>query len=166
MSDKLQYIKENLDECILMGLLSVATFLVFLQIVMRYVFMDPLSWSEEMARYIYIWQTWIATSYAVRKRRHLRITSAVDLIKGRSRTLLEIFVMVVWAAFTVFLCFKAATLCRMIYTGGQISPALSIPMWIPYAAIPVGSALMTVRLIQQIVADIKALPVSGQAATK
>ena len=166
MSEKLQYVKENLDECILMGLLTVATSLVFLQVVMRYVFMDPLSWSEELARYIYIWQTWLATSYAVRKRRHLRITSAVDMIKGRPRAVLEIAVQIVWLAFSVFLCVKAATLCRMIYVGGQISPALSIPMWLPYASIPVGSALMSVRLLQQVVSGIKALPPAGQAVSE
>jgi TRAP-type C4-dicarboxylate transport system permease small subunit len=151
----MKYLRENFDECILMCMLSFTTILIFFQVIMRYVFSNSLSWSEELARYVYIWQTWLATSYAVRKERHLRITSLVDLLKGKPRMIIEIVVQAIWLGFTIFLCLKATSLCRMIFTGGQISPALSIPMWIPYASIPVGSAFMSLRLAHEIIKKLK-----------
>ncbi len=148
---------ENLDEYILMAMLSASTLLIFFQVVMRYVFMDSLSWSEELARYMYVWQTWIASSYAVKMGRHLRITSVVDKAKGRARVLLELFVIVLWLAFSVFLCFKAAELCKMIFDQQQTSPAMNLPMWLAYMAVPTGTALMAIRLVQQFVANVAKL---------
>ena len=39
----------------LIGLVSVMTMIVFLQVVYRYVLAEPLHWSEEMARYLFVW---------------------------------------------------------------------------------------------------------------
>lgn len=154
---------QNLDEYVLMTMLSASTLLIFFQVIMRYIFMDSLSWSEELARYMYVWQTWIASSYAVKMGRHLRITSVVDMAKGKTRVLLELLVIVLWLGFSVFLCFKAAELCGLIFDQEQTSPAMNVPMWLAYMAVPVGTALMAVRLVQQFAANVASLKTAGQA---
>jgi TRAP-type C4-dicarboxylate transport system permease small subunit len=141
---------ENLDEYILMAMLAFSTALIFLQVVMRYVFGNSLSWSEELARYMYVWQTWVASSYAVKRGRHLRITSLVDLAARRRRVLIEMAALTIWLAFSVFLCYMSSTLCQKIFTQGQVSSAMGLPMWIAYLAIPAGAVLMSFRLVQQL----------------
>ena len=140
-------ILKNLDEYILILMLGISTTVIFLQVIMRYVFQNSLSWSEEFARYLFVWQTWLSAGYAVKKGRHLRITSVIDMTSGKKRVLMELFVLVLWFAFTAFLCANSAMLCVMIYNQGQISTALRIPMWIGYLAIPVGAAYMALQLI-------------------
>jgi len=137
----------NLDEYILVAMLGVSTSVIFLQVVMRYVFHNSLSWSEELARYLFVWQTWLATGYAVKKQRHLRITSVIDMTSGKKRIMTEMFVLMLWFAFTVFLCVNSAWLCMMIYDQRQLSTAMRIPMWIPYMGIPIGTAYMAIQLI-------------------
>jgi TRAP-type C4-dicarboxylate transport system permease small subunit len=154
----------NLDEYILLSMLAFSTTLIFFQVVMRYVFSNSLSWSEELARYMYVWQTWVASSYAVKKGRHLRVTSLVDKAKGKKRTYIELLVLVLWLCFAVFLCVKAVSLCSVLFGRGQTSPALGIPMWVAYSAIPAGTALMSFRLIQEIIANINKLKFSEEGS--
>jgi len=140
-------ILKNLDEYILVTILGISTSVIFLQVIMRYVFSNSLSWSEELARYLFVWQTWLATGYAVKRRRHLRITTLVDKTSGRKRLLIEMIVLAIWFAFTVFLCIHSARLCTMIYGQGQVSTAMRIPMWIPYMGVPVGTAYLAIQLV-------------------
>ena len=140
-------ILKNLDEYILVTILGISTSVIFLQVIMRYVFSNSLSWSEELARYLFVWQTWLATGYAVKRRRHLRITTLVDKTSGRKRLLIEMIVLAIWFAFTVFLCVYSARLCTMIYGQGQVSTAMRIPMWIPYMGVPVGTAYLAIQLV-------------------
>ena len=58
-------------------LLSVL-FLMTLQIVMRYVFSRPLTWSEELAKYSMVWMTFLGSALAVAKKAHV----CVDLVVG------------------------------------------------------------------------------------
>jgi TRAP-type C4-dicarboxylate transport system permease small subunit len=141
----------NLDEYLMILMLAVSTVLIFVQVVMRYVFGYSLSWSEELARYMFVWQTWVSTGYAVKKRRHIRITSLVDLTTGAKRALLELIVLSIWFAFSVFLGYESVLLCKMLYAGGhgQMSTAMGLPMWIAYLSVPVGSIIMAYQVVRE-----------------
>jgi TRAP-type C4-dicarboxylate transport system permease small subunit len=139
----------NLDEYLMILMLAVSTVLIFAQVVMRYVFGYSLSWSEELARYMFVWQTWVSTGYAVKKRRHIRITSLVDLTTGAARALLELIVLAIWFAFSVFLGYESIGLCRMLYAQGQTSTAMGMPMWIAYLSVPVGAIIMAYQIVRE-----------------
>ena len=140
-------IYDQLEENLLFFALLFSVFLIFVQVVMRYVFGRSLSWSEELARYLFIWYTWIGTSLAVRKRRHIRIEILRDFLKEKAKLRLELLVLLLWAGFSAFLAFKGLQVGKFLYTSNQTSPALEIPMFFAYAAIPVGCALMFLRLL-------------------
>jgi TRAP-type C4-dicarboxylate transport system permease small subunit len=140
-------IYDHLEENLLFCALAFSVFLIFFQVVMRYVFGRSLSWSEEMARYLFIWYTWIGTSLAVRKRRHIRIEILADFLKAKAKLRLELFVLLVWALFSAFLAFKGVQIGKFLFGSNQTSPALEIPMVFAYAAVPVGCVLMFLRLL-------------------
>lgn len=140
---------DKFEENLLYISLAFTVALIFIQVVMRYVFSNSLSWSEEVARYLFIWQTWVGASYAVRKKRHLRVEALVDRFHGTPRKILELIVLALWIFFGCFLVLKGYQLTKMISLRGQVSAALGIPMAVAYAAVPVGSFFMTVRLILQ-----------------
>lgn len=55
---------EKAEEAFLVLTLVAMVALIFGQVVGRYVFSNAPSWTEEMARYIHIFQVWIGASYA------------------------------------------------------------------------------------------------------
>lgn len=141
---------DNFEEYFCVWSLAIMTVLVFIQVIMRYVFQNSLSWSEELARYIFLWLSWIGASYAVKERSHFRVEMFADLFKGKTRKVFELFVLLTWFGFCLFLAYQGSLITRHLITRGQISAAMEIPMAWPYASVPVGSALMALRLVAEI----------------
>ncbi|MGR3765952.1 TRAP transporter small permease [Rossellomorea sp. NS-SX7] len=140
-----------LEETILVLTLALMVALIFGQVVGRYVFSSAPSWTEEMARYIHIFQVWIGASYAVKKRQHIRIESFIELFKGTARKLLETVSLIIWFLLALFLAVFGTQLVLASLQNGQVTPAMQLPMWIPFLAIPIGGAGMALRLLQQLV---------------
>jgi TRAP-type C4-dicarboxylate transport system permease small subunit len=140
----------HFEEYLLVGSLAFSVALVFIQVVMRYVFQQSLSWSEELARYLFLWQIWIGASFAVKERRHLRIEMLLNALRGRRRLLGEMAVLLVWFGFSVFLAYKGTELTSILFLRGQVSPAMRIPMGYAYAAVPAGCMLMAIRLLEEL----------------
>ena len=140
---------DHLEEIFLLPSLMFSVGLIFLQVIMRYVVGQSLTWSEELARYLYIWQTWIGVSYAAKNGTHLRITMVKDRLSAKSQQVLELFVTLVWIGFAIFIIVQGMSAVETIARFGQKSSALQIPMQICYVAIPVGMVLMIIRLIER-----------------
>ncbi|MDR3230396.1 MAG: TRAP transporter small permease [Synergistaceae bacterium] len=157
----LKEIWDHLEEIFLIPSLIFSVGLIFMQIIMRYVFGSSLSWSEELARYLFIWEIWIGISYAARNRSHLRILLVKQRLGKRAQDVLEIAVTVVWAGFALFIAVQGFSLVMTIGRFGQKSSALQLPMVYPHLAVPVGCALMAVRLIENTVKDFISRPKRG-----
>jgi TRAP-type C4-dicarboxylate transport system permease small subunit len=147
---KIRSLIDNFEENVLMAILLMMVAVIFLQVIMRYVFHNSLSWSEELGRYMFIWLTWLSTGYAVRKKRHLRIEVLPDYLSERGKLLLDIFAMTLWCGFTLFLISRSWVVTSTIWRRGQITAALEIPAALTYAAVPAGAAIMVLRLIDEI----------------
>lgn len=145
----------HFEEYVLVVSLVFTVVLIFLQVIMRYVFRNSLSWSEELARYVFLWQIWLGASYAVKEHRHLKIEAFINLLPKALRKYLELIMLLVWFAFSMFLAYKGSELTLMLIKRGQVSPAMRIPMAYAYASVPVGCILMALRLIGEIIEFVK-----------
>jgi TRAP-type C4-dicarboxylate transport system permease small subunit len=140
---------EHFEEYLLIGSLMFSVALVFMQVVMRYVFQNSLSWSEELARYLFLWQIWLGASYAAKEGRHLRIEIVQEFLSVKGKIWFECFVTFIWFAFCVFLACKSSELTYKLFARMQVSPAMRIPIGFAYASVPAGTALMGLRLMQR-----------------
>ncbi|WP_346688338.1 TRAP transporter small permease [uncultured Cloacibacillus sp.] len=147
---------DHLEEYILVYSMMFSVALVFLQVIMRYVFSSSLSWSEELARYLFLWQIWLGASYAVKERKHLRIEAVQSMIKSASGKIrFELVALFLWLVFSIFMVYKGGELVKLLFIRGQVSPAMRVPMAYAYASVPVGCLLMSVRLIAEIMTMFK-----------
>lgn len=164
----LRFLDEKLEEYLMVALIMFMTALIFVQVVMRYVFGNSLGWSEELARYVFLWSIWLGASYGAKVRGHIRLTIITGKLKGKAKIALEAVVYVIWLAFIVFLVIKGFDLVGQIMSAHQTSTALHLPMWIAYASVPVGCTLMTIRMIQTGIQDFKAIKAGtfGQQPTQ
>ena len=141
----LRFLDENAEKILCCVLLGGATIIIFLQILLR-VFGYPLAWTEEIARYMFIWLTYIGCSAAIRARRHISLDLIDLLLKERGRFIISIFSNLVFLAFALILAYYGFLITRRVTT--QISPAVQLSMAIPYSSIMISACLMVVRLIQ------------------
>ena len=128
----------------------VMTAVVFLQVVMRYVFASSLSYSEELSRYIFLWISWVGASFAVKESAHFRVEMFVNIFKGNTRKLFELFIIFAWFLLCLFMAWYGTKLTMFLIETDQTSSAMEIHMYIPYASVPVGCAMMCVRLVIEI----------------
>lgn len=161
MNKKILFVWDHLEEIILVPAFAVSTILIFLQIVLR-LFNNSLSWSEELVRYMYIWETWLGVSYATKKGSQLRITMIKDRLSQNKQQIIEVFVTIVWIAFACFVFYQGMKAIGTISMYGQKSSALRIPMQYCYYAIPAGMSLMSIRLVEGIVKKIFARSKGGE----
>lgn len=123
-----------------------AMFLILLaQVIMRYVFSRPLTWSEEAARFIFVYVSFIGISYAYRQKGHIRMEVVVDLFPQAVRRGLEVLINLGTIA---LFCYMIPFSFRFIgIQAGVKATATHIPMSIVYTALPLGMALSCVRLL-------------------
>ena len=146
----LKFIDEQFEKWFLIASLIVMVLVTFMQIVLRW-FNAATVWAEEFSRYVMLYQVWVGASYAVNEDAHIRITALIGKLSGGRRRGMDLVVLTLWLLFALWLTVEGCVLVGKIAAMGQVSSAMRIPMTIPYASVPIGGALMTVRLVQKIV---------------
>lgn len=127
-------------ETAICALLIAMTVVVFSQVIARYVLQAPLSWSEELARFLLMWLSMLSATYAFKAKSHFALMFLVRKFSGAAQRVMALFVHAVVAAFFGVLLYFSVIFVSGVE--GHTAPALQIPMQIPYASIVVGCALI------------------------
>ncbi len=157
----LKLLDEKFELAISVVLMSLMTVIIFIQVIMRYVMQNSLSWSEELARYLFIWLTYIGISYGAKKMQHIKIEATLKLFPKKVRPIVVIVGDVLFLGFSLFLVYTSYIVVQRQITLGQTSPALHMPMWIVYAAPLVGFVLTSIRQIQTLIYRVNELKKGG-----
>lgn len=124
------------------GYMAVA---VLLQVLGRYVFNYSIDWSTETATFAQIWMVLLAAGVAMRRRLHVGVDALVQTLPPR---LQRLFLLLTMALCLGFLAVAVHGSLRLIQIGFiQTSPALAIPMWLPYLSLPVGLSYFAVEFL-------------------
>lgn len=143
------------EEKVLVISLIFTVCLIFLQVVMRYVFNSSFSWSEELARYVFIWQCWLGTSLAFREKRHIKITIIEDALKSeKAKAAFRMIGHITMIIFCVFVVIYGTEVCMQQMQLGRISAGTKIPMWIVYLTLPFSNLVVLLRILGEAVSDI------------
>ncbi|GMQ57635.1 hypothetical protein AN1V17_20300 [Vallitalea sediminicola] len=144
-------ILNNLEEYILIIIFPIMTITVFISTIFRYFKLGAIPWSEELARYLMIWIAYIGASLGIKKNAHLGVEIVVNKLPKKLKAAskyLRIAIILMFNFLIITFSFKIINHQMNI---GQLSPALAIPIWYAYLAIPVGALLMIIRSIQMVV---------------
>lgn len=153
----MKFLNDHLEACFIVPLMFLMSIIIFIQVVMRYVFHSSLTWSEEMARYLFVWLVYFSVAYTARREAHIRIDAAINLYPKKLRPYIEILSEVIVLVFAVFIAVTSVTVFQKISASGQISPALHVPMQFVYAAPLIGFILTAIRQVQCIIRKVKGL---------
>ena len=148
---------DRIEEYAVTLFLSLMTIIVFAQVVCRFVLKSSLPWSEELARYLLVWTTFIGASMGVKMGAHIGVEAFVLMLPQRFRKIVSIITYVLCGFFTAVVCVFSIQIIMTQMSTGQVSPAMKVPMWVVYSAIPIGTALMTFRYLQVLVKEVVVL---------
>jgi C4-dicarboxylate transporter DctM subunit len=158
----LSLLDEKLEETAIVAGFLFFTLLITLQVINRYLLSfveiaNITTWSEELARYIFVWISYFGAALAIKRRLNISVDAVT---KGLPETLQKVLRLVAtfltFALFLILIKGGAAT-CLMQLSNHQVTPAMEIPMVLPYLAVPVGISLMMIRTLQNLIIDMKTM---------
>jgi TRAP-type C4-dicarboxylate transport system permease small subunit len=132
-------------ELVVMVLMGILVLIVVASVVFRYILISPLTWSEEVGRYLMIWLGFLAASIATRDGLHVGVDFVVQWSPPWLAVWLRRLARAALGGFLLIVTGYGFILVSDLWD--QWSPVLTIRMTWPYLAIPVGSLLMLFQLI-------------------
>ncbi len=155
MKKVLKRIWDHLEEGVTITLFIILMLDVSVQIISRVFFRSPLIFSEELARFLYIWIIFSGIGWVYKTRSNIALDLVVNYFSKKQKCIFDIVSNVVTIiAFAI-----------MIYWGIQFvefqwinpAPAMRFSMGIVYSIAPVSMAVAILRIVQLIIQDFKTL---------
>ena len=134
-------------ELILCSLLVSIVIITFVQVLFRYVFQFSLAWTEELARYIFLWLAALSIAYAFKTKSHFALTFLVDRVQKRYRNVIYKTVNVLMLLFLSIFVWKSFEYTLSVID--QFGPGTGLSMSVPYSS----SIFMGILMIYYIVQD-------------
>jgi C4-dicarboxylate transporter DctQ subunit len=147
--------------CALM--LAAMSVIVIAQVVFRFVLKSSLPWSEELSRYLQVYITYFGCAYAIKTGAHLGIEAFTLLLPETAQKILKILSLVGGALVCALIMKFGIDIVLSQMNTAQTSPAMRIPMWTVYVAIPIGMGFSIIRYCIEIVDKIRNFAVKDGA---
>jgi TRAP-type C4-dicarboxylate transport system permease small subunit len=128
-----------------MFLLVALALLVILQVTTRFVVNIPLSWTEEIAKYLMVYIVFLGSGLAMRNNKHIAIDFLLEVVQPKRRERLEKIILWISAIFAILLAYFGTQLTLIVVD--QSTPTLQYSMAWAYAAIPIGAILMLLNIV-------------------
>ncbi len=161
---------DRIEETLIALFLGLMTVITFANVVARYVFNDNILWALEATVFLFAWLVLIGASYAVRRSLHLGIDLLINALGPAARRALGLVAVAACLAFSVLLLigsleywYPFASKRAFLEVNDVPMPGFlqfladwfnegeayeKMPRFIPYAALPVGMALLTWRFVE------------------
>ncbi len=143
--------KQPLELSLCMILVAIVG-VTFIQVLFRYIFHLSLAWSEELARYLFLWLAALASAYAFKTKSHFALRFLVDRFGKSLQKMITTFVACVVAVFLVIFVWKAAEFTFSM--AKQVAPSTQMSMAVPYSSAIVGGVLMLYYVLRNWWSDI------------
>lgn len=138
----------------LMGILMLALVgITFSEVFRRYVLNDPTHWASELCRFILIWMTFTGACIVTRLIAHLTMGFTIHRFVNKPLSkFIRIFISVCAAVSMMVLTYYSAKVTLL--AGYRSAPMTGMPMYIPWAALPINGAVMSIYMIAETIKHI------------
>ncbi|MCW4631124.1 MULTISPECIES: TRAP transporter small permease [Marinomonas] len=124
------------------------------QVISRYVFNDPSTYTEELLRLGLVWLSLLGAAYSAGRGSHMAIDLLRDIARGRFRKFLKLLAPISFIIFSVYVLIMGG-LHSMQISSKQLTAVLQLPMSSFYAALPVCGVLLILYAILNLIDVIK-----------
>lgn len=167
---RLGRIMDEIEETSIAICLGLMTIITFANVIARYMFNSNILWALELTVFLFAWLVLMGASYAVKKHIHIGVDVVINLLSAPARKIMALISVSACIAFSVMLLigswdywYPFATERAWLETQDIPMPQMfmfladwmnegeayeKIPRFIPYLALPLGTALLTWRFIE------------------
>lgn len=135
---------------VIASLLLFITVLLTLNVIGRYCFGVSLKWAEECTNYIIIWITYLAGVVCLRKGMQISMDAVILQFSEAKQEVIKKVTNSVGLIFSLILFWYGLQLTVMAFSTGQVSPAMMVPMWVPYSVLPLSGLFFATEFLELI----------------
>lgn len=139
---------DRIEKFIVVFLIGGIVILVFSGALSRYVFSYSIAWSEELARFFFLWGGLFGAAAACKYGEHGGIPLLVDKFPPRWQRWVERLVLAGMLGFLGYLAWQSFGTTGRAWSTGQISMTTKIPIWAVNLGMAIAFCLAIVRTIQ------------------
>lgn len=152
---------DRLEEIVLVIMFALMVLVIFGQVIMRYVFNNSLSWSEELGKFLFVWISWIGISIGAKRKEHIKITMFVDKCSPKNALICEILSEIIVFGICAVTAYYGI---ELVISQTHINFAgIKISMSWGYLAVVIGCAVMMLRNLIMIKTSFDSLRKGGEA---
>ncbi|HOI93989.1 MAG TPA: TRAP transporter small permease [Syntrophobacter fumaroxidans] len=143
--------------------IAVMVSILFYAVVMRYVLHSPPEWSIEITRFMFVWMVFLAAALVSRDDTHLNIGLFIDWLPARFKKPFRVLNLALSLLFCGVLIYQGIKIYPKV--AQATSPTFGVSMGWLYLPLTVGSALMCLFIVENIVRlllDKPRQPASGE----
>ncbi|MCT4607332.1 MAG: TRAP transporter small permease [Marinisporobacter sp.] len=146
---------DKIEDTVLIIMFMGMVGIIFFQVIMRYVFNNSLTWSEELGKFLFVWLSWVGISIGHRRKEHIRITLLVDKLPYKLKQLAEALtelILIIICGITLYYGFIMIDIQMNVpYAGIKISTAWG------YLSLVLGCGIFIIRAMAYFIEAIKNL---------
>lgn len=143
---KLKTMMDKILSAVCAVMFSFMTVIAVYQVVTRYVFNNPSSFSEELLTCSFAWMSMFAATLVFGERDHMRLAYFADKLTGKKGLMLAVATECIILIFTVLvLVYGGIAITKLTMT--QVTASLGIPMGYVYSIMPVSGILTAIYSI-------------------
>jgi TRAP-type transport system small permease protein len=130
------------------ALLAAVCLLTLAQVLFRYVFASPLAWSEELARFLFIWLSFLGAALCFRRGGHFHLDLLANRLQPAAARWFRLGADLLVLGFTGLLLWQGVAVLKLAFLSQYVVLGLSAG-W-SYLAIPVAASLMALFVLADI----------------
>jgi C4-dicarboxylate transporter DctQ subunit len=139
---------DRVEEAFMAFALALMTVLTFVQVILRYFFHSSLVWSLEATTYTFGWLIVVGMAYGVRTRTHIAVDLLTRALAPGARRFAAALAFAASLAYCGLMAYGSARYVSGLAELGHTAQDIPLPRWLLASILPLGFALLMLRLIQ------------------
>lgn len=148
--DKLRKILDRSIEVFACALMTMMVVVSCWQVISRYVFNAPSTFSEELLRFSLVWLSVFGLAYVAGKREHISLTLVLDKYPEKLKAYWNIVIQIIFVLFSIYILIIGGwKISSNAMT--QVSPVLQLSMGKVYYALPLSGVITVIYSLMNII---------------
>jgi C4-dicarboxylate transporter DctQ subunit len=146
---------DRAEDLLTAALLAAMTLLTFTQVVLRYAFNTGLVWALEATVYLFGWLVLIGISGTLRTNGHIVVDFVAQRLGAKAQKAVALVALALNLSYAALMFAGSWTLIARLQTFGSTAHDLPLPRWVLLLSLPIGFALLGLRLLQATLAIVR-----------